>query len=148
MCISISRTETHGGWANMTTRSVVLCCPAVFGWRMLFQRRLCPQSCRHATPGIPNVSHGNVRNENGIVRTLEEWVLGTNAVPVAVWGIFSQYGIPEVPKNKRTEYFWGRSSADAVAACYLYNSYITWWTHQGAYISVMASMVLPSHGQP
>ena len=48
----------------MITRSVVSLVLLFLVGGLLFQRRSHTQSCRHAAAGIPNVSHGNVRNEN------------------------------------------------------------------------------------
>ena len=108
--------------------------------RLLFQRRSRTENCSHAAAGIPNVSHGNVRNEKtesyGIWRNENS---EQNAVPAAVWGIFHNFAFPKLPKNKRTECSWGRCSADLVATCYLHSSSRTWWLQQGANTSVVAS---------
>ena len=110
---------------------------------LLFQRRSRTESCRHAAAGIPNVSHGNVRNDQtesyGIWRNENS---EQSAVPAAVWGIFHNFAFPELPNNKRMECSWERcsaASADPVAACYWHNSYRTWWNHQGANTTVVAS---------
>ena len=104
-----------------------------------FQRKLHPQNLRHAAAIITNVPHGNVRNKKIIVRNLEERKFGTRCGSCCGLGHFSPFWIPGIAEKKRTECSWGRCSADPVAACYLYNSYRTWWTHQSAYISVVAS---------
>ena len=40
-CVSrILKTETHGGWANVATRNVVLGYPAVFGWRITVSKKV------------------------------------------------------------------------------------------------------------
>ena len=83
----------------MTTRSVVECLSCCFQLEdcCFNEGRSRTESCSHAAAGIPNVSHGNVRNEKtesyGIWRHEDS---EQSAVPAAVWGIFHNFAFPEL----------------------------------------------------